>query len=186
MPNRMMYAVLSLPHAKLLAMSESVNMFWNSSPIPSFEEYEWCLAAVFRHQRTSALSADVGDSKVCCLSAAAVVVLVILVCCWGVSAILVLVPELVFAVALLCVAPKKEIGSCSPRTRIRCWWMVDAPCDLIAITQFQVTFMVFLHTLQKASRSFPMTGLSQSINAGSSSQSCENLYFPIVRRKVAC
>lgn len=153
-------------------MSESLNIVANNSPIPSLELYEWWFAAVFKHHRTSALRADAGTCKVCWLSAAAVVMLLIveglLVCC-----------EDCAGFVLVCAWPNIEIGSCSPRTRIRCWWMDDLLCNFTAVMPFHVKFIVFLHTLQNASLSLSMTGLNQSLNNGSSSQVCENLHFPI-------
>ena len=47
-----MYPVLSLPQVNVLAMSESGNISWKIPEMPSFDDNEWCFAAVSRHHNT--------------------------------------------------------------------------------------------------------------------------------------
>ncbi len=60
-----MYEVLSFPHVKVLAMSESGNIARKSSAISSFPLYDWCLVTVFNTHRTSAFSVEVDPKPLC-------------------------------------------------------------------------------------------------------------------------
>ncbi len=53
-----MYEVLSFPHVKVLAMSESGNIARKSLAISSFPLYDWCLVTVFNTYRISAFSVE--------------------------------------------------------------------------------------------------------------------------------
>lgn len=69
-PNRAMYEVLSFPHVKVLAMSESGNIAWKSSEMSSFPLYDWCFVTVFNTHRTSAFNVEVDPKALVALDVA--------------------------------------------------------------------------------------------------------------------
>ncbi len=60
-----MYEVLSFPHVKVLAISESGNIARKSSAKSLFPLYDWCLVTVFNTHRISAFSVEVDLEPLC-------------------------------------------------------------------------------------------------------------------------
>lgn len=140
----------------------------------SLDLNEWCFTAKSKHHSTSACRVAVVVQIVCML-----VVGLLAVDCEERAGKVEGAVEVDGVDVAVGPAQNSDSGSWVLRPRILAWWLVDSLWELTTFTPIQVIFIVFLQTLHKASRLFPTTGLSQSLNRASSSQRSENLHLPI-------